>query len=213
MGNGAGDGVRGRALGALLLAGVLTCGVAACDTATPPDAGAGGSTSASTSMSTSASTSTSTSTDIVTTAATTSAAPPAPSAPSTPATEPRTTTPPPSEPQPSAVLVDVAVTGGFAGVRNRLVVHEDGAWTSHSAAKPPRTGHQTPAEAAALRAALEDPAFAELPERPAGTPVADGFTYTLTYRHRVVVADDRERPPALQRVFDALPDGGPPTAP
>ncbi|MFB7513991.1 hypothetical protein [Streptomyces sp. NPDC056144] len=190
-GRGSRNGVRerGRGIGALLLAGVLACGVAACDPAAPPGTGASTGTGTRASGPVSA--------DVVPTEATTSATPATPS----------------TEPQPSAVLVDVAVTGGFAGVRNRLVVHEDGAWTSHSAAKPPRTGRQTPTEAAALRAALEDPALAEVPERPAGTPVADGFTYTLTYRDRVLVTDDRERPPALQRVFDALPEGGPPTAP
>ncbi|MFE5899781.1 hypothetical protein ACFQ67_20610 [Streptomyces sp. NPDC056488] len=107
----------------------------------------------------------------------------------------------------------MTVTGGFAGVRNRLVVHRDGGWTIRSGDKPPRTGRQTPAEAAELRAALEDPAFALVPARPTGRPIADGFQYEVAYRHRVVVAGDGDRPPALQRVFDALPEGGPPTSP
>ncbi|KQX47282.1 MULTISPECIES: hypothetical protein [unclassified Streptomyces] len=120
---------------------------------------------------------------------------------------------PAADPQPGEVLVEVAVSGGFAGVDNRLVVHYDGTWTSRSRAKAPRTGQQTPAEAAELRAALADPAYAQVPERPTGRPVADGFQYSLTYRGRVVVAGDGERPPALERVFDALPGGGPPTSP
>ncbi|MEU4275439.1 hypothetical protein AB0F57_10925 [Streptomyces tanashiensis] len=125
-------------------------------------------------------------------------------------TEPGT---PAADPQPGEVLVEVVVNGGFAGVRNRLVVHYDGSWTSLSGTKPPRTGRQTPAEAAELRAALEDPAYALVPERPTGSPIADGFQYYVTYRHRLVVAGDGERPPALQRVFAALPEGGPPTSP
>ncbi|MGW8768703.1 hypothetical protein ACWGN5_40260 [Streptomyces sp. NPDC055815] len=133
----------------------------------------------------------------------------APAAPS-PTTEPGT---PAADPQPSEVLVEVVVNGGLAGVRNQLVVHYDGSWTSRSGTKPPRTGKQTPAEAAELRAALEDPAFALVPERPTGSPIPDGFQYYVTYRHRLVVADDHERPPALQRVFAALPEGGPPTNP
>ncbi len=164
-----------------------------------------------------------------------SGAPPAPGAPGAPGTTagpstsgPSTTGPttapgtpgattgpsaPKDDPRPGQVLVQVTVTGGFAGVRNRLVVHRDGAWTVRSGDKPPRTGRQTPAEAAELRAALEDPAFALVPARPTGRPIADGFQYEVAYRHRVVVAGDGERPPALQRVFDALPEGGPPTGP
>ncbi|AVH95487.1 hypothetical protein C5L38_10730 [Streptomyces sp. WAC00288] len=107
----------------------------------------------------------------------------------------------------------MVVTGGFAGVRNQLVVHRDGEWTIRSGDKPPRTGRQTPAEAAELRAALEDPAFALVPARPTGRPIADGFQYAVTHRHRVIIAGDGDRPPALRRVFDALPEGGPPTSP
>ncbi|MEU3687080.1 hypothetical protein [Streptomyces narbonensis] len=107
----------------------------------------------------------------------------------------------------------MVVSGGLAGVRNQLVVHYGGSWTSRSGTKPPRTGQQTPAEAAELRAALEDPAYARVPNRPTGSPVADGFQYLITYRHRLVVAGDGERPAALQRVFAALPEGGPPTSP
>ncbi|WP_399443065.1 hypothetical protein, partial [Streptomyces sp. WAC08241] len=133
----------------------------------------------------------------------------------TPATPGSPTTPdaPRQDPRPGEVLVQVVVTGGFAGVRNRLVVHRDGQWTVRSGDKPPRTGRQTAAEAVELRAALEDPAFALVPARPTGRPVADGFRYEVTHRHRVVVAGDGDRPPALQRVFDALPEGGPPTSP
>ncbi|WP_157850797.1 hypothetical protein [Streptomyces exfoliatus] len=135
-----------------------------------------------------------------------------PPAPTTPA---GTVAPPdgPEEPQGQEVLVEVVVNGGLAGVRNQLVVHHDGTWTSRSGTKPPRTGRMTPAEAAELRAALEDPAYARVPGRPTGAPLPDGFQYFITYRHRLVVADDGERPPALQRVFDALPEGGPPTGP
>ncbi len=133
-------------------------------------------------------------------------------APGTPGTATAPAVPRP-DPRPGEVLVQVVVTGGFAGVRNRLVVHRDGQWTVRSGDKPPRTGRQTPAEAAGLRGALEDPAFALVPARPTGRPIADGFRYEVTYGRRVVVAGDGDRPPALRRVFDALPEGGPPTSP
>ncbi|MFD4376363.1 hypothetical protein [Streptomyces sp. NPDC058486] len=118
-----------------------------------------------------------------------------------------------TEPRAGAVLVEVGVSGGFAGVDNRLVVREDGSWTLRSRNKEPRDGRMTPEALAELRAALTDPAYARVPDRPSGRPVADGFQYSVTYDDRVVIADDGERPAALQRVFDALPEGGPPTSP
>ncbi|MCX2183423.1 hypothetical protein KV205_23245 [Streptomyces sp. SKN60] len=118
------------------------------------------------------------------------------------------------QPAPQEDLVEVVVSGGFAGVRNKLVVHYDGSWTLRRGTGEPTTGRMTPAQVAELRAALEDPAYAQVPDRPTGRPVADGFEYAVTYAHRLVLTRDGEdRPPALQRVFDALPDGGPPTAP
>lgn len=117
------------------------------------------------------------------------------------------------EPGPREVLVEVNVNGGLAGVRNQLIVHYDGTYTTRSGTESPRTGRMTAAEVAELRAALEDPAYEKVPTRPTGKPVADGFQYVLTHRYRVVVTADGDRPPALQRVFAALPDGGPPTSP
>ncbi|WP_282693354.1 hypothetical protein [Streptomyces sp. CC208A] len=118
-----------------------------------------------------------------------------------------------AEPRAGGVLVEVVVNGGFAGVNNQLVVYEDGGWTVRSGTGTPRTGRMTAAGLAELRAALQDPAYARVPDRPTGPTVADGFQYFVTHDHRLVVADDGDRPPALQRVFDALPGGGPPTAP
>lgn len=134
-------------------------------------------------------------------------------APATPATTPATASPTAgtAQPAPQDVLLEVAVTGGFAGVDNRLVVKYDGTYTTVTRAKSPKSGRMTAAEVAELRAALEDPAYAKVPARPSGSPIADGFQYSLTYAHRTVIASDGARPPALDRVFKALPDGGPPT--
>ncbi|MCX4983434.1 hypothetical protein [Streptomyces sp. NBC_00572] len=203
-------GVRGTWCGALLLAGVLVGGASACGEAAPPPPGttpSGVSGPAVPSATTAPGTTTEPS---ATTAPGTTTNPGTPTSPGT-TTAPGTT--PTADPRPGEVLVEVVVSGGLAGVRNQLVVHYDGSWTSRSGTEPPRTGRQTPAEAAELRAALEDPAFARVPERPTGSPIADGFQYRVTYRGRVVVAGDGERPPALQRVFAALPEGGPPTNP
>ncbi|MFE7580457.1 hypothetical protein ACFU5Y_02690 [Streptomyces gardneri] len=222
-----GRGVRGKWCGALLLAAALAGGATACGPETPPAPGgpasgttappvpsappsAPGTPDAAT-RTPDASTrtpdaGTSTTTDTRTTTGT--------SPTTAPGTSPASaSTAPPDEPRPGEVLVEVVVNGGFAGVRNQLVVHYDGSWTSRSGTRPPRTGQQTPAEAAELRAALEDPAYARVPDRPTGSPIADGFQYFVTYRHRLVVSGDGERPPALQRVFAALPEGGPPTSP
>ncbi|MFI6418732.1 hypothetical protein ACIBG6_15195 [Streptomyces sp. NPDC050842] len=191
-----GRGVRGKWCGALLLAAVLAGGASACGPETPPAPGGPASGGPTSEVSTSP---TAEPTRTADASATTTAT--------------ATTTAPPGEPQPGEVLVEVVVNGGLAGVRNQLVVHYDGSWTSRSGTKPPRTGQQTPAEVAELRAALEDPAYAHVPNRPTGSPIADGFQYFITYRHRLVVSGDGERPPALQRVFAALPEGGPPTSP
>ncbi|MFE5485435.1 hypothetical protein [Streptomyces sp. NPDC056527] len=114
---------------------------------------------------------------------------------------------------PREVLVTVNVSGGLAGVDNQLTVHYDGSYTTRSGGDSPRSGRMTPAEVAKLRKALEDPAYAKVPARPSGKPVYDGFTYAVTYDYRVVVSADGDRSAALQRVFSALPDGGPPTGP
>ena len=122
----------------------------------------------------------------------TSTAPPStsPPSPSHPSHSPDGTSTNSEEPAPRDVLVELNVTGGFAGVRNQLIVRYDGSYTTRSGTEPPRTGRMEPAEVAELRAALEDPAFAAVPARPTGEPVHDGFQYVVTYRHRVVVATD-----------------------
>ncbi|MFJ4342121.1 hypothetical protein [Streptomyces sp. NPDC088915] len=196
-------GAWGKRCGAVLLAAALAGGTAGCgadaETGAPPAPGAPGTTAGPDSPG----------------ATTGTVTPGTPGPTATPGIPGSPTAPdaPRQDPRPGEVLVQVVVTGGFAGVRNRLVVHRDGEWTVHTGDKPPRTGRQTAAEAAELRAALEDPAFALVPARPTGRPIADGFQYEVTHRHRVVVAGDGDRPPALQRVFDALPEGGPPTSP
>ncbi|MFF8608480.1 hypothetical protein ACF06X_21355 [Streptomyces sp. NPDC015346] len=117
------------------------------------------------------------------------------------------------EPAPDEVLVEVNVNGGIAGVVNQLIVRHDGGYTVRHGIKSSREGRMTPAQVAELRAALEDPAYAKVPDRPTGEPAHDGFRYMVTYKHRLVVATDGGIPPALARVFAALPEGGPPTGP
>ncbi|MER5464525.1 protealysin inhibitor emfourin [Streptomyces sp. NPDC002668] len=110
-----------------------------------------------------------------------------------------------ANPAPARPLVGVTVTGGIAGVHNTLLVQDDGTYTTSSRTGPARTGRMTPAELAALRQALEKADFAHLPREATGSPIADGFTYRLTYAGHTVTTDDTTRLPALRAVFAALP--------
>ncbi|MFB6840516.1 hypothetical protein [Streptomyces sp. NPDC056361] len=207
-------GVRRKWCGALLLAAALTVGgTSGCGSGAPSAPGGPPSTASTPPAPPTETTTGGTPPD----AGTPGTKPPDASTPPAPRTDPPATGPtpasttPPQTPRPGDVLVEVVVTGGLAGIHNRLVVRYDGTWTSTSGVKPPRTGHMAPAATAELRAALEDPAYARVPPRPTGSPIPDGFEYRITHHHRLVIAGDGERPPALQRVFAALPEGGPPT--
>ncbi|AVZ75265.1 hypothetical protein SLUN_26785 [Streptomyces lunaelactis] len=104
-------------------------------------------------------------------------------------------------------LVELTVTGGFAGVRNRLLVQDDGTYSTSSRTGAVRTGRMSRAELTELRRALEKADFAHLPREATGSPVADGFSYRLTYAGHTVTTDDTTRLPGLREVFAALPDG------
>ncbi|MFG2328970.1 hypothetical protein ACGFMM_05035 [Streptomyces sp. NPDC048604] len=138
-----------------------------------------------------------------------------PDAAATPTTSatPSTSAPPKAEPRADEVLVEVNVSGGLAGVANQLLVYGDGRYTLRQGLTSPRRreGRMKPAELAQLRKALESPQYAAVPARVDGGVVHDGFQYVVSYDHRVVVAGDGARPKALDRVFAALPEGGPPT--
>lgn len=116
------------------------------------------------------------------------------------------TTPAPTTPAAARPLVHVTVTGGIAGVRNDLLVRDDGTYTTSTKTGPKGSGRMTPAELAELRRALEKADFARLPGEATGSPVADGFTYRITYAGHTVTTDERTRLPALRDVFAALPD-------
>ncbi|MGI5402856.1 protealysin inhibitor emfourin [Streptomyces sp. CA-135486] len=111
-----------------------------------------------------------------------------------------------TSPVPARTLVEMTVTGGFAGVNDRLVVQNDGTYKTYKKAGPGRSGRMSPAELAALRRALEKADFAHLPREATGSPVADGFTYRITYEGHTVTTDETARLPALREVFAALPD-------
>ncbi|MFI6285457.1 hypothetical protein ACIBCM_11980 [Streptomyces sp. NPDC051018] len=99
----------------------------------------------------------------------------------------------------------VTVTGGIAGVNDRLTVREDGTYTTASPPGPGRSGRMAPAGLRALRRALERAGFPRLPPTATGAPVPDGFLYRITHRGHTVVTDDASQPPALRAVLTALP--------
>ncbi|MET7620814.1 protealysin inhibitor emfourin [Streptomyces sp. NPDC005408] len=112
----------------------------------------------------------------------------------------------PTTPAAARPLVAVTVTGGIAGVHNELLVRDDGTYTTSTKTGPGGSGRMTPAELTALRRALEKADFARLPREATGSPVADGFSYRITYAGHTVTTDETTRLPALRDVFAALPE-------
>ncbi|MEV6399882.1 hypothetical protein AB0M39_34705 [Streptomyces sp. NPDC051907] len=187
---------RTAAAGAVLAA-VMTAATAACgggETASPASRSATVSTTPAPGPSSTAHTPTDAPSDT-----SSDAAPPS----RTPAKTPSDT--PSRTPDAARTLVETTVTGGYAGVHDRLVVKDDGSYTTTSRGGSSRSGQMTPAELTALREALEKADFARLPSEATGSPIADGFTYRITHAGRTVTTDDLNRLPALRAVFAALP--------
>jgi hypothetical protein len=109
-----------------------------------------------------------------------------------------------STPPRSGVLVTYRVSGGFAGVDERLVVSRDGTVVYTSGQAPPERGRLTADERAALVEALEASDFATLPRDTVDPHVADAFVYEVTYAGRRVRTSDGAIPPRLAPVLDLL---------
>lgn len=114
---------------------------------------------------------------------------------------------PSPSPSPAESLVRMTRTGGFAGRTSSVLVKGDGSWTRLDGdAKPTGGGKLTPEELERLRSALAAADFAHLPRvSKSGTPVYDGFEYTIVHGGFEVVTADGSVPPALQDVLSALP--------
>ncbi|MFF2400730.1 hypothetical protein [Streptomyces goshikiensis] len=114
---------------------------------------------------------------------------------------------PSPSPSPAESLVRMTRTGGFAGRTSSVLVKGDGSWTRLDGdAKLAGSGKLTPAELERLRSALAAADFAHLPRvSKSGTPVYDGFEYTIVHGGFEVVTADGSVPPALQDVLSALP--------
>ncbi|MFI6641296.1 hypothetical protein [Streptomyces sp. NPDC050504] len=117
----------------------------------------------------------------------------------------------PSAPAPPASrgpLVEVTVTGGFAGIHRVLEVRGDGSYTERRSGEQDRTGRMSPAGLAELRTALAGADFARLPRRATHNPVRDGFSYEIEYGGRKVTTYDEVDSAALRAVIGALPRTG-----
>jgi uncharacterized cupin superfamily protein len=104
----------------------------------------------------------------------------------------------------SPTLVSFRQTGGFAGFDRGFAVKRTGALVPDG--MPLKKAHLTATELSKLRLALVNARFATLAKayRP-DEPIADGFTYGITYAGRRVTIEQGGKPPLrLQRVFDLL---------
>ena len=103
---------------------------------------------------------------------------------------------------PDEKLVTMTVTGGFAGVNQKVVLRGDGTvrTTDRGESEVERT---TTAEFTELRTLLGDPALDDVPGFTIGAG-ADKFQYTLQFDGRTVMTDRSGDEPALDRLIDAL---------
>jgi hypothetical protein len=110
-------------------------------------------------------------------------------------------------------LVSYHRTGGFLGLDDRLSVARNGLAIRTGRDGVPQEFFLSAADLTELESVLEAADFPSLKDlyRPPFT-ISDGFTYTLTYRNKTVVALEGGVPTALQApiaVLDRLLDGAP----
>jgi hypothetical protein len=110
-------------------------------------------------------------------------------------------------------LVAYHRTGGFLGVDDRLSIARNGRAIRTARDGVPQEFLVPAADLAKLEAVLEAADFPSLkPLYKPPFPVSDGFTFTITFRNKTVVALEGAIPPALEapiavleRLFDAPP--------
>ncbi|MFC4502865.1 MULTISPECIES: hypothetical protein [Streptomyces] len=130
------------------------------------------------------------------------AAPASPASPSASATAAASPTPVPVT-GPGQKLVTMTVSGGFAGVRQEVVLLGDSTVRTTEEDKV-EVSPATKAEFTELRTLLGDPALEDVPGTAMSSGAADMFQYTLRFDGRTVVTDRTSDGPALDRLIDAL---------
>jgi hypothetical protein len=124
---------------------------------------------------------------------------------------PRTSGPVDSPPINRSRLVTYHRTGGFLGLDDQLSVARNGLAIRTGRDGVPEEFFLSAADLTELERVLEAADFPSLkPLYRPPFPLSDGFTYTLTYRNKTVVALEGGVPAALERpisVLDRLLDG------
>ena len=111
----------------------------------------------------------------------------------------------PQATNPNGQLVDYRRSGGIAGFEDRLTVSRSGVGVHTPRSGLPRVFRVSPDALADLQRALEAADFPSLDRSYLPTtPIADAFTYTITYLGGTVVASDGAVPTALEPVVAAL---------
>ena len=94
-----------------------------------------------------------------------------------------------AEPLPALVTIDRS--GGFAGIRQRIVIEKTGAWTVTGPAPAVRTGLLSPDQLGSLRMLIDGTTWwadGRRPPSPADCP--DGYVYVVAIAEHTATADD-----------------------
>ncbi|MEV6315678.1 hypothetical protein [Streptomyces sp. NPDC051776] len=105
---------------------------------------------------------------------------------------------------PAPVLVEMVVTGGFAGRQEQLRVLEDGTYTTVNKGKTGPGGTVEASGLRSLRQALSSADFPNLPRRTINEQARDMIQYVVVHDHVTVMTDQSEPVAGLDRVISML---------
>lgn len=87
-------------------------------------------------------------------------------------------------------LVTIDRSGGFAGIHQRMVVDESGAWTVTGPAGAERTGRLSPDQLGSLRQLIDGTSWAGGSRSPSPAECPDGYVYVVAVGRQTATADD-----------------------
>lgn len=113
---------------------------------------------------------------------------------------------PPDRSSVPGALIELHVTGGFAGVDQRLVVTDEGdlTYTSTGATVEEQEASLTPEESDRLEQRIAESDFDDLPRESNDPDVRDAFVYRVTHGGRTVSAVETVVPDELEPLLDEL---------
>ncbi|MGP3921959.1 hypothetical protein [Streptomyces sp. 8N616] len=141
---------------------------------------------------------------------------PSPATPSSPTSSPadqQRTPPPSSSPSASAsedrkvpapVLVEMVVSGGFAGRQEQIRVLDDGTYTTLDKGRNGPKSTLRPTQLRSLREALKSADFERLPRRTVDENARDMITYVVVHDHVTVMTDQSTPVRPLDEVINML---------